>query len=422
MLFSPLVRALAVVLLGPSLVLAASNAAATPARTPAAGSVTTPRAASPTDGGGRDTLERLADEVVDAGVPGVVLARRTGGGLTVAARGVADLRTGRPARPGDRYRIGSVTKTMVAVVVLQLVAERQLSLDDRVATWLPGLGLDERITVRNLLQQTSGFRTDTRVFSPPRSYESNRFRYFRPEELVEIALTNPAPRPAPGTHWEYSNTNYVLAGLLVEKVTGRSVRAELRRRIFRPLGLTGTSFPEASPVIAGRHLRGYLPGGPGQPWVDTTVYSVSWAWAAGAVVSTARDETAFLRALMSGRLLPDRLLDVMLDAGEWGYGLGIYPYPLACAPGGVVWGHNGMVFGYHSAVFSTSDGSRQASIGANAWLVDETGALDPIAEQAAAAALCDTPPRLADLAQPRLHKWTSVSEYGRPGRERSPVG
>jgi D-alanyl-D-alanine carboxypeptidase len=336
-------------------------------------------------------LESVADKVVAAGFPGVVLSQRTARGTTAVASGVADVSSGRPARPADRYRIGSATKTMTAVVVLQLVAEGRLRLDDRVAPWLPNFGLDRRITVRHLLQQTSGFLTDTMVFSPPRSYESNRLRHFRPAELVRLALTNPDPRPEPGSRHVYANTNYVLAGMVIEKVTGHSVRDELTRRIIRPLGLTSTSFPERSPFVTGRHLRGYLPAEPNTPPQDTTVYSMSWAWTAGAVVSTTEDETAFLRALMTGRLLPKPLLETMMDTGDFGYGLGLYPVRVPCVPGGIAWGHNGMVFGYHATVFSTPDGSRQAAIGANTWLFEESGAINWIAEQAAAAALCDDP-------------------------------
>jgi D-alanyl-D-alanine carboxypeptidase len=335
-------------------------------------------------------LERLADKVIETGVPGVVLARATGDGApTQIARGIADRRTNRPARPGDRYRIGSNTKTMTAVVVLQLVAEKKIGLDDRIVRWLPGLGLDQRITVRHLLRHTSGFHTNTMLASPPWSYERNRIHYFSYRDLVRIALTNPEPRPAPGTHHEYSNTNYVLAGMLIEQVTGRPVGVEFARRIFTPLGMSDTSYPVANPVITGRHLRGYLQDGPDEPLYDTTTYSMSWLRTAGGVVSTTRDELTFMRALFSGKLVPKPLFDEMRDVGEFGYGLGIYPVEVPCVPGGVAWGHNGQVFGYYSAVFSTPDGSRQAAVGANAWIVTKDGNLNPATEQAAAAALCD---------------------------------
>ncbi|MBM7785195.1 serine hydrolase domain-containing protein [Tenggerimyces flavus] len=329
------------------------------------------------------------EKVVAAGFPGAVAVDRVGRDVEISAAGVADVRTGRKAKAGDRFRIGSVTKPMVSTVVLQLVAERQVSLDARVAKLLPGVGLDERITVRHLLQQTSGFHTDTYVFQPPRSIDANRYRHFTPRELVKIALTNPAPRATPGTKWEYSNTNYVLAGMVVERVTGNRVERELERRIFRPLRLKDTSFPRASTFIHGRHLRGYLQDETGKATLDYTDYNMSWAWSAGAVVSTVADETAFLRGLFTGKLLPKSLLAKMMDDGKFGYGLGLYAMPAPCVPGGLVWGHNGQVFGYQSAVFSTPDGKRQIAVGANAWILNEEGGgLHPIVDQTAAGSFC----------------------------------
>ncbi|MFD2078821.1 D-alanyl-D-alanine carboxypeptidase [Actinopolymorpha cephalotaxi] len=378
---------------------AAPAEAATTSTSSSTSSTSSTKTASTTSSGTADRLRQLADHLRDAGVPGVVVARRDGDRLTRVARGVANLRTGRAARPDDRYRIGSNTKTMTSVVVLQLVAEGRLSLDDKVVRHLPGLGLDPRMTVRHVLQQTSGLHTDTMVFTPPRTVESVRFEYFTPRELVRLALTNPEPRQAPGTHWEYSNTNYVIAGMLIEAVTHHPAQVELARRIFRPLGLHDTYFPVASPFVRGRHLNGYLPAGEGEPPVDLTVYGMSWVRTAGAVVSTTRDETTFLHALFTGRLLPRAQLAQMTDTGEFGYGLG-FPVRVPCVPGGVAWGHDGAVFGYSSGVFSTPDGSRQAAVGANTWLLTDAGELNPLPAQAAAAALCDGSPSPAEVAPP----------------------
>ncbi len=373
--------------------------AAPPPAQAAPATATNTAATSTTSSGTADRLRQVADYLLDAGVPGVVVARRDGDRLTRVARGVADLRTGRAARPDDRYRIGSNTKTMTSVVVLQLVAEGRLRLDDKVVRYLPGLGLDPRMTVRHVLQQTTGLHTDTMVFTPPRTVESVRFEYFTPRQLVRLALTNPKPRQAPGTHWEYSNTNYVIAGMLIEKVTHHLAQVELARRIFRPLGLHDTYFPVASPFVRGRHLNGYLPAGEGEPPADFTTYSMSWVRTAGAVVSTTRDETTFLHALFTGRLLPKAQLAQMTDTGKFGYGLGLFPVEVPCVPGGIAWGHDGAVFGYQSAVFSTPDGSRQAALGANTWLLTDDGEdLDPLPTQATAAALCDGSPKPAEVA------------------------
>lgn len=347
--------------------------------------------ASPTPAGGdrdRQALTRLADRVVEAGAPGAVIGRRSGQGLLGVARGRADVETGRAAAVNDRYRIGSNTKTMVAVVVLQLVEEGRLGLDDSVSELLPDLGLDRRITVRHLLNQTSGFHTDTRISSPPYGYEYNRFHYFEPEQLVEIALTNPEPRAEPGRQFEYSNTNYVLAGLVIERVTHNPVQVELQRRIFGPLRLRDTSFPAYNPVIFGRHLSGYLLAD-GEPPYDTTVYSMSWAWTSGAVISTVRDETAFMHALFNGELLSKPMMRELTTPGPNGvYAMGLFKLPLACAPGGFVWGHDGIVFGYLSSAFSTADGSVQTAAVGNAWILSEDGTPSPLVTQAGAVAIC----------------------------------
>ncbi|WP_329522232.1 serine hydrolase domain-containing protein [Spirillospora sp. NBC_01491] len=334
----------------------------------------------------------LAEQVVKAGAPGALVAVQTRAGTREAARGVADLRTKRPARAGDRYRIGSNTKTMVATVVLQLVAEGRLGLDDKVAARLPGLGLDGRITVRHLLQQTSGLHQDQMLWRDTSSFKDHRFERFTPARVVRTALTNPAPRAVPGTKWEYSNTNYVLAGMLIERVTRHSAEAELTRRIFRPLGMRGTTFPRDTTHVAGRHLSGYVPralvdGSSDPTRFDTTVYNFSWAWTAGAVISTAEDEATFLRALMAGRLLPPSAMGQMLDTGAFGYGLGILPIKAPCAPGGVAWGHDGIVFGYSSLVAGTRDGAKSAVVAGNLSF-DEGEKVYKTAASSLAPALC----------------------------------
>ncbi|WP_163508329.1 serine hydrolase domain-containing protein [Fodinicola acaciae] len=303
----------------------------------------------------------ILQPVLAAGAPGALLERRDGPRVRTAAAGVADLATGRPARPADRYRIGSNTKTMTAVVVLQLAAQRKLALDAPVDRWLPGLLPDHRITVRHLLQHTSGLHQDQRLWKTVDDVVDGRFRQYAPEELVRAALTNPAPMPPPGTTFEYSNTNYVVLGMLVEKITGNSIGAELRDRIFRPLGLADTYFADGTAYLAGRHLNGYVPLEPGKPLVDFTVYNPSWAWSAGAVVSTVDDQARFLRGLITGRLLPRRWVAQMMDVRGHGYGLGLMPVSVPCVPGGLVWGHNGMVLGYGSVVFSTPDGRTQVA-------------------------------------------------------------
>jgi D-alanyl-D-alanine carboxypeptidase len=242
--------------------------------------VSTPRATRlPTDPA---ALQKQLDGVVETGAPGVVGLVRTGEQTWQGASGLGDLRAKRPARAGDRFRIGSVTKSFVATVVLQLVGEGRLRLDDNLERWLPGLVPGgEQITARHLLNHTSGLYNYTDDLPEPP-------RRFRPRELVAIA-TGHKPLFAPGTQFSYSNTNYIPAGLVVERVTGQRLAAQLRQRILQPLALDGTELPTTERRIAGPHVNGYAP--PDEDWrmsdgpgglVNVTEMDTSWAWAAGA--------------------------------------------------------------------------------------------------------------------------------------------
>ena len=312
-------------------------------------------------------LQRLLDQIVAAGAPGAAARVRDEHGVTQAASGVADLRTGRPMRLGLTYRAGSVTKPFVATVVLQLVAEGRLTLSDTVERWLPGiLPYGDQVTIRQLLNHTSGvpdyvIEPLVRLYTFPHG----RFRAWRPRELVALIAEQPPDFP-PGTAWRYSNTGYVLAGMIVQAATGRKLGKELARRIFRPLGLRDTFFPVNRPDIPGRNARGYsLPLGQEEgPLLDFTVYNPSLAWAAGALVSDLGDLARFFRALLRGRLLPPRLLAEMttpVDTGQpgLGYGLGLVVIE---TPAGRLIGHDGAIPGFFNIVLSTEDGRRQLGI------------------------------------------------------------
>lgn len=340
----------------------------------------------------RAELQRLLNEVVAAGAPGVVAlvndgqtrhgerdwelghgsGRGDGDGIWTGASGVADMRTGRLIRAGDRFRVASVTKPFVATVVLQLAAEGRLSLQDTVERWLPGmLSYGDQVTVRQLLNHTSG--VPDYVFSPlVELYSGNRLRSWAPQELVALVADRPPDFPA-GTAWSYSNTGYVLAGLIVERVTGNQLGRELERRIFRPLGLRDTSFPTDFPFLVGPHARGYSLQLDDQlnpiegPLFDITVYNPSLAWGAGAIVSDVDDLARFFRALLGGRLLPAELLADMKTPIELvpgvGYGLGLV---VADSPCGPLFGHDGGIPGYSNTVSSSEDGRHQVAVMLNA--------------------------------------------------------
>lgn len=270
--------------------------------------------------------------------PAAALLARTPDGSRYASAGTG-------ISPDDHFRAGSVTKTFVATVVLQLAAEHRLSLSDPVERHLPGLvrgaGNDGRaLTLRSLLTHTSGlydFTRTTRGTVPLTALQA-----------VRLALTHP---PADRGRFSYSNTNYVLLGLVVEQVTGRSYAAEAERRVIAPLRLAGTSFPGSRTSLPSPHGRAFASDGS-----DVTDLDPRVAGAAGELVTTLADLDRFYAALLSGELLPPHWLHEMLDtrAAHGSYGMGLFPVRLPC--GVTVWGHDGRIPGSYVRTAATPDG------------------------------------------------------------------
>ncbi len=270
-------------------------------------------AASPAVGDAtpRAKLQRAVDAVVAAGAPGAVALVRDGGRTIRVVGGHGSLARRTPMRASDRFRVGSSTKSFVATVVLQLAGERKLALEDSVERWLPGLVPNGgQITVRQLLNHTSGLAD----YAPDedetfiRRVLAKRRKAWQPRELVALGTAR-GPLFAPGARWSYSNTGWILLGLIVEAASGNALETELRERVFEPLRLRATSF-DTRPRIAGRHAHGYSRLGARRRF-DISVLNQSWAWAAGAIVSTAGDLARFYRTLLAGRLLrPDLLAEM----------------------------------------------------------------------------------------------------------------
>ncbi|MEV0646150.1 serine hydrolase domain-containing protein [Phytomonospora sp. NPDC050363] len=311
------------------------------------------------------TLRDELDAVVTDGSPSAVLEFRDGRHVERLAGGVAELGRQRPAPVNGRFRIGSVTKTFSSTVALQLVGEGRISLDDSVERRLPGVVPNGRnITLRQLLNHTSGLYNYTDdVLVTPEQVVRDRYKRWTPQQLVALA-TSRDPLFPPGTAWSYSNTNYVLIGLVIEQVTGHPLQTEVDRRIIRPLGLRDTEVPRNSVRISGPHAHGYLQVN-GEP-VDITALNVSSSYAVGDIISTTRDLNTFYAALLGGRLLkPAQLTEMKTTAFDSGYGLGLSKVALPC--GTEIWGHTGGIPGYLTFSFHQPETGRYLSLSATSY-------------------------------------------------------
>ncbi|MER5586980.1 serine hydrolase domain-containing protein [Streptomyces asoensis] len=332
----------------------------------------------------RAHLRALARELVEEGVPGVIVRVDDGHGRPIEiAEQAAWTRKDHRLRADDEVREASNTKTVMATLVLQLVAEHRLALTDPVDKWLPGQVRNGRaITLRMLLNHTSGlfdYTEDPALVPALTGWDPH---VWTSTEILSLVRGHPALFE-PGAEWSYSNTNYIAVGAVLERVTGRSLAALVRERIARPLGLRHTFYATGS-AWRGRHAHGYEPDAAHMPpnvpeefrnyagprhddHVDVTGDYVTADGADAAIVSTAGDWSRFYGALMSGRLLPAAQLGEMRatvpeggsdDPEELGYGLGIERAKTAC---GTVWDHVGVVPGYATYNVTDSTGHRTAA-------------------------------------------------------------
>ncbi|MFH9351447.1 serine hydrolase domain-containing protein [Kitasatospora sp. NPDC017646] len=388
--------------IGATLLAAGVTLASLAAFAPGAVAAPSPASASATTSAAADLQPEL-NALVDQGTSTAALAEVRDHGRVAwrGAAGTADLATGRPAPADGRFRIASVTKTFVSTVTLQLVGEGRIGLDDPIEHYLPGsVPNGGAISVRQLLNHTSGlgnYLDDPEVRDSSEAGDreflaTGRWIEYTPQQLLAIGAAVP-PYFAPGQGWHYSNTNYVVVGMLIKQVTGHSWRDEVRNRIIRPLGLHHTTLPTTSTAVPGPHAHGYfkLPEGPG----DVTRLSPTIADASGAAISTTADLTRFHAALFGGRLLaPAQLAEMTTtvpiphapDHAE--YGLGVARYDLSC---GQFWGHTGEIPGYSTGVFGTRDGSRQYAISYNEYDKGDRQKSDRLYRAFEEKALCGNP-------------------------------
>ncbi|MEW2159992.1 serine hydrolase domain-containing protein [Streptomyces sp. NPDC007189] len=335
----------------------------------------------PATAAAHQATQRAIDAAVAAGVPGVTIEVRDADGVWKSAAGVGDLKTGAPRGKNDRFRVTGITDTFVATVLLQMEAEKKLSLDDTVEHWLPGVvtgnGNDgSAITVRQLLNHTSGlfdYLADEEygaTYLRGDSYLRHRYDTVTPEQRLKVAFSH-APMFTPGAgHW-FSNTNDVLAALIIEKAGGRSYEDEVRRRIIEPLKLRATSNPGTSTGLPRPSSRGYSKLLAAQPdrIDDVTEVNGSQNWGNGDIISSAGDLNRFYAALIHGQLLPPRQLKEMEttvdDPAFPGatYGLNIGRLTLSC--GTSLWYRDGGTVGWISLSAMTEDGRHQLTFNYN---------------------------------------------------------
>lgn len=342
---------------------------------------------------GRGDRHRATQQAMNAAVnengPGVTVQTEDKHGRWNAVAGIGDLERQTPRGIHDRYRVGSITKTFVSTVMLQLVAEGELSLDDKVGRWLPGVvegnGHDgDSITVRQLLNHTSGIFNVTadpgfqdKVFSE--KFLIHRYDTWTPEQEVAIAMRH-EPDFDPGEGWNYSNTNYLLAGMIIKKVTGHSYADEIKQRVIEPLGLDATKVPATDPRMPRPSSRAYtkLSDAPDAKIHDVTEMNPSVMGASGGMISSSADLNRFLTALLRGELLPKKQLAEMKTTvkvnDKRGYGLGLERKVTSC--GKAVWGNGGDAPGSSSAVLATQDGGHTLAGNFNGPEADWPSVLD----------------------------------------------
>lgn len=360
---------------------------------------------NPTPAYGQDDLLRDTEALEALGVVGVQ-ARVTAGERPdlVATSGVAEDGTDRPVDGDGYFRIASTGKALVATVVLQLVDEGELTLDDTVDQWLPGLvagnGDDGSvITIRHLLQHTGGLHDDLPGYADHQDYLEHRYDTYTPRQIIDRAMAH-QPDFAPGTGWGYSNTGYVLLDLIIEQATGRPWHQEVQARLLEPLGLDRTYLPGDDPTLRSPHANSYEVYPTGER-LDVTEVIVPDP---GGYVSTTADLNRFFQALLGGELLPEAMLAEMQDTvpvseemqAFWpdaGYGLGLVSRPLSC--GGSYWSHEGGESGYITLNGATADGGRTVTVSMSTALGDDILRQEQTASALVDHALCGIPTEAA---------------------------
>jgi D-alanyl-D-alanine carboxypeptidase len=323
----------------------ATTVAAAPAST------TAPSAGVRLDATTRATLDQtFAEAFTKSGEPGMAASVWIGGERWDGVKGVSDLTTKTSFRLDDYVRIASISKSFTATAVLQLVDQKKLSLDDKLEKYVPGIANGTEITVRQLLNMSSGIYDFTADENFLAAFNADPAMAWKPAQVLDIVKRH-EPDFAPGAKTVYCDTNYILLGMITEKVTGRTAEDVINQDVVAKVGLKNTSFPTAF-TVPEPHPTAYLPNPdkPTEPPKVVNDVNPAVAWTAGAMISTVDDLKLWGDELAKGTLLSPELQSERLISHQWdgvqlpaGYGLGI-------AKVGPFLGHNGAILGYTSVV------------------------------------------------------------------------
>ena len=351
--------------------------------------------ASTAAGGPDAALDRALKDLVamEGGPPGVIAVVQRGERREVHTFGVASLKSERPMRADDRMRIASAAKAFSGAVALSLVSKDELSLDDTIGERLSGLPKPppdawSDVTLRQLLNHTSGLPD----FSESKAFLKAVTERLRnpdpPAKLLSYAykLNNKKLLFKPGTRYRYSNSDNVAVALMVEEATGDSYEDQLKKRVYRPLGLKSTSLP-VGPELQTPYIHGYDLSEESPEDVSEAI-AAGWAWASGGVVSTPADLNTFIRGYVGGELFDGDVRRQQRKVFEGGgseppgpgnnsAGLAVFRYETGC---GTVWGHTGNTPGYTQFMASSPNGKRSATVSINAQITPSVG--DPEAFRA----------------------------------------
>lgn len=331
--------------------------------------------------GTHEQVEAALEQVVEDGAIGATARIETAGATWADAAGTRGLDHRAPALEHSPFRAASNTKTMIAALVLQEVEAGTWSLDSAIGEVVPGLFPEHSdVTLRQLLSHSAGTPNGTAELLLSRMYDPADVDEFvevlgqRYPDAEHIAAANGGEWTQRG-EYAYSNAAFDALGVALEVATGQPVADLLEERIFEPLQLRQTSYPDA-PGMRGIAMQEGM--WDGQRWHDLRHFDPTLVSHAGALVTTTRDLSTFTEALITGELVSQQLVDEMVQpvTEATGYGLGIYRVPDPCEPGAWLYGHDGGTYGTTSFAYTSADGERQIALGITGS--DRSGSAEPL--------------------------------------------